>query len=348
MDSISQFVLGAAIGEATLGSRLGKKAMLIGGALGTLPDLDVLVHYADAVASFTFHRSWSHSLFVLSLASPFIAWLFYRSVPGSWAVNSDKFQQTNKQRALPEYSHWLLFVFLTLVTHPMLDGFTVYGTQLLWPLPVDPIAWGSVFIIDPLYTLPLIISLVVAYRCRVKARVSAIVGLVLSTGYLAVTLASQQHARTVAIRSLESQNLSTANVLVAPAPLSVLWRIVSMDGDTYYEGFYSLFDQNPLIRFAAYESHRDIIDEHIDHWPIARLDWFTNGFISATRENDQLIVNDLRMGVEASYVFRFYMGRWSDSGFQGEQSVLMPLQLDKSRVIKIVKRAWDENIDVLP
>ena len=343
MDSISQFVLGAAIGEATLGARLGKKAMLIGGVLGTVPDMDVLVHYADAVASFTYHRSWSHSLLVLSLASPVIAFLFHRMVPAGWTENT---QQANVQSGPLKYSHWLTFVFLTLVTHPLLDGFTVYGTQLLWPLPVDPVAWGSIFIIDPLYTLPLIISLVVAYRCRAKARHAVNIGLMLSTAYLAITLASQQHARTVAIRSLESQGINTANVLVAPAPLSVLWRIVSMDGDTYYEGFYSLFDQNPLIRFAAYNSHRGTIDEHSGHWPIARLDWFTNGFISASRENNQLIVNDLRMGVEASYVFRFRMGRWDDSGFQGEQSVLMPLQLNKPRIKRIITRAWDESIDV--
>ena len=343
MDSISQFALGAAIGEATLGSRLGKKAMLMGGLLGTLPDMDVIVHYADAVASFTYHRSWSHSLLVLCAVSPLIALIFHRIVPARWVATVQQSKSLS-----PSYSRWLLFVCLILLTHPILDGFTVYGTQLFWPLPVDPIAWGSVFIIDPLYTLPLIVGLLVAYRCRHRARNAALIGLVISSAYLLITLVSQQHARVVAIDSLEKQNLSAANILVAPAPLSVLWRIVSMDGNTYYEGFYSLFDQSKLVQFEPYESNRDIIDEQIDHWPIARLDWFTNGFISASRENDQLIVNDLRMGVEASYVFRFMMGSWSSSGFQGEQSTLLPLQMDMPRIVKIVQRAWDERINVLP
>ena len=345
MDSISQFALGAAIGEVTLGTRLGKKAMLIGGLLGTLPDLDVLVRYADAVESYTYHRSWSHSLIVLCLVSPLIAYALDRLVPASWSIATPN---TRPQSGSPTYPHWLLFVFLTLVTHPILDGFTVYGTQLFWPLPVEPIAWGSVFIIDPLYTLPLIISLAIAYRYRYRARSAALIGLLLSTAYLAVTLASQQHARMVALVSLEKQNISTANVLVAPAPLSVLWRIVSMDGDTYYEGFYSLLDENTSIRFAPFESHRDLIDEYNDHWPIARLDWFTDGFISANRENDQLIINDLRMGVEASYVFRFLVGVWSDAGFQGGQSEQLPLAMDIPRITTIVKRAWDEDIDVTP
>jgi len=84
MDSISRIALGASIGEATLGQRLGRKAMLIGGMLGTLPDLDVLVRYSDAVASYTYHRSWSHSLLLLSLVSPLIAWLLHRWYPSSW------------------------------------------------------------------------------------------------------------------------------------------------------------------------------------------------------------------------------------------------------------------------
>ncbi|MDC0434418.1 metal-dependent hydrolase [bacterium] len=345
MDSISQFALGAAIGEATLGTRLGKKAMLIGGLLATLPDLDVLVRYADAVESYTYHRSWSHSLITLCLVSPFIAFLFHRYVPASWSLNARK---TALQPESLTYPHWLLFVLLILVTHPILDGFTVYGTQLFWPLPVEPIAWGSVFIIDPLYTLPLIICLLIAYRSRSRARSAALIGLLLSTAYLAITLTSQQHARMVALASLEEQNLSSAHVLVAPAPLSVLWRIVSMDGDTYYEGFYSLLDQHKSISFAPYNSHRNIIDEQIDHWPIARLDWFTDGFISASRENNQLIINDLRMGVEDSYVFRFRVGAWGDTGLQDGRSELLPMTMNIPRITTIVKRAWDEDINVTP
>ena len=345
MDSISQFALGAAIGEATLGARLGRKAMLIGGLLGTLPDLDVLVHYADAVESYTYHRSWSHSLFVLALVSPVIAGLLYRSMPVRWAVNPE---QSGNVAVSAKYSRWLLFVFLTLVTHPLLDGFTVYGTQLLWPFPHDPIAWGSTFIIDPLYTVPLLVGLWLALRHRAKARPAVLVALLVSTGYLALTLVSQQHARALAIASLNQQNLNSTKVLVAPAPFSLLWRIVVMDGDSYYEGFYSLLDKDDSIRFAKYASQRHIIDEHLSHWPIARLDWFTDGFIAASVEEDELIINDLRMGLEANYVFRFLVGRWNNSTFTATQSELLPLQVDKTRAYNVVRRMWDEQSPVVP
>ena len=330
MDSVSQFALGAAIAEATLGRQLGRRALVVGGLLGTLPDLDVLVQYSDAVASFTYHRSWSHSLFVLAIVSPILAWLLQRLYP---TIN---------------YSRWCLCVFLVLTTHPILDGFTVYGTQLLWPLPVEPIAWATIFIIDPMYTVPLLIGAWIAWRNRSLARRTMCLALFVSSGYLFLTVLSQQHARNVAHVSLQEQKMSTANVLIAPAPFSLLWRIVAMDGELYHEGFYSLLDTSKSIRFKSYESHRDLIDDQFSHWPIARLDWFTSSFISASRVDNNLVINDLRMGVEANYVFRFLVGRWSETDFEPLESVQMPLQLNNDRVLRIVRRTWDEQVNVDP
>ncbi|MBX2836561.1 MAG: metal-dependent hydrolase [Gammaproteobacteria bacterium] len=345
MDSISQFVLGAAIGELTLGRRIGRKAIVVGGLVGTLPDLDVLFHYADAVASYTYHRSWSHSLVVLGLVSPFLAWFFHLSFPHRW-VSQHESSESGLQPL--RYANWFWCMFLVLTTHPVLDGFTVYGTQLFWPFPVPPIALGSVFIIDPLYTLPLIIGLVVGYRNRHIVHRAMLAGLLVSSTYLVFTFVIQQHVRSIGVQSLQDQRLGSHNVLVAPTPFSLLWRVVSMDGEHYHEGFYSLLDQQKQVRFASYASNRQMIDEHYSHWPISRLDWFTNGMISAQREDNELIINDLRMGIEASFVFRFLVGQWNQSEFIGLESVQLPLELDEVRMRKLVQRAWNEKINVDP
>jgi len=121
-----------------------------------------------------------------------------------------------------------------------------------------------------------------------------------------------------------------------------------MGEENYHEGFYSLLDSDKHIEFASYDSNRKLIDEHYEHWPIARMDWFTKGMISASRENDVLIINDLRMGVEASYVFRFSVGEWNDSAFSPRQSVQMPMIFDTDRMGRIVKRLWDEHVNVTP
>ena len=134
MDSLSQLVLGAAVGGAVLGHRAGPTAMRWGGVVATLPDLDVFVSLGDPVSDFTYHRSATHSLLMQSLAAAPIAWLILR------------FHARERER----WRSWILLVWLALVTHSLLDLCTIYGTQLLWPLTNHPFAVGSVFIIDPL------------------------------------------------------------------------------------------------------------------------------------------------------------------------------------------------------
>ena len=144
MDSLTQIALGAAVGTAVLGRKVGPRAALWGAVCGTLPDLDVLLPYGDPVRDFTFHRAESHSLFWLTVASPALALLIHRL----------------HRRAGASYREWLALVWLALVTHPLLDAMTVYGTQVLLPFSDYPVGVGSVFIIDPLYTVPLIAGIV--------------------------------------------------------------------------------------------------------------------------------------------------------------------------------------------
>ena len=116
MDSITQIALGAAVGESVLGRRIGNKAMLWGAIIGTLPDLDVFVPLGDAVRNFTYHRSVTHSLLMLLLATPLMVWLINRIHPSLY-----------EHRA-----RWAVMVYLVFATHVLLDSFTTYGTQIFW------------------------------------------------------------------------------------------------------------------------------------------------------------------------------------------------------------------------
>jgi inner membrane protein len=150
LDSLTQAVLGAALQGAVLGRIQGRRSLFYGAALATLPDLDVLIRYADPVSQMTFHRGFSHSLFVLTGLALLMAWTL------AWLG----------QRYWPHKGYrWprlFLAFWLVLVTHPILDAFTVYGTQLLWPLQPTPQSWAAVFIIDPVYTVPLLLAVLYA------------------------------------------------------------------------------------------------------------------------------------------------------------------------------------------
>jgi inner membrane protein len=296
LDSLTQLTLGAAVGEAVLGRQIGNRAILWGAICGTLPDLDVFIPFGDAVRDFTYHRSFSHSLFVLAALTPVLVWLIRRIHPTT-----------------AHFRHrWCLLVFLAFLTHILLDCFTVYGTQIFWPLWNYPVSGSAIFIIDPAYTLPLlggVLSALIMTRRTHRGHVLNRVGLSLSSAYLVWVVAAKAQVEQVAHESLTQQGLTAERVLTTPGPLnSVLWRIVAMDGDGYYEGFYSLLDDTPQVHFSRYPSQTHLLRDLQSHWPVKRLQWFTHGFYSVHRDTREIIMSDLRMGLEPHYFFRFKVG----------------------------------------
>lgn len=299
MDSLTQIALGAAVGEAVLGRRVGRRAALWGAALGTLPDLDVFIPLGDPVADFTYHRSFSHSLIVLTLLSPGIAWLIM------------KFHA--EPRA--SFGGWWLLCFLVLVTHPLLDTCTVYGTQLFWPIDPTPLFISSIFIVDPAYTLPLLVGLLLTFVLVRKGRhprpwLPNALGLLLSTAYLGWGLLAKAEVEAFARAELADRGITYERLLTVPMPgNTLLWRILVMGEEAYYEGFRSLLDRGDRLLLERVEHEPALLEGLEDHWPVQRLRWFTDGFYSVTGQDGRIIITDLRMGAEPSYVFGFVVGR---------------------------------------
>ncbi len=294
MDSLTQIALGSAVGVAVMGRRTAVwKAALWGAIGGTLPDLDAFIDHGDAILNMTRHRAESHALFVLTLAAPVLAWIVSR-VHGEAAL----------------FKRWWLALWLVLITHPLLDTMTVYGTQLLQPFSDHPFGVGSVFIIDPAYTVPLIVGVVAALRLKSARGLKwNAAGLVLSTLYLAWSVGAQQHATQVARASLQAQGIAADGLLVTPTPFNtVLWRLVVTTPTQYREGFYSLLDDSQDIRWTVHERGADLIAQHKNEPYLARMAAFTHGFYSASAVDGRLFVTDLRMGQEPTYTFRFNLG----------------------------------------
>ncbi len=324
MDSLTQMTLGAAVGEAVLGRKIGRKALLLGAICGTLPDLDVFIPYADPIKSFTYHRGFSHSLFILTLLTPVIVWLILKLHP----------------RIKDFKSALLWLVWLSFITHILLDCLTVYGTQIFWPLSTYPVGFGSVFIIDPLYTVPLLIgviaALVMSRRGQRGYRLNAIT-LGLSSLYLVWSLVAQYYVSRVVEDSLASQSISYDRLLVSAGPLNtLLWRIVAVqpEGD-YLEGYYSLVDGERKMTFSFHESHQELLEPLSGQWPVERLSWFTKGFYKVALEGDEVVMTDLRMGAEPDYVFSFVVGHVSL-----QAQTMNVRQLEANRDFGFIKKAW--------
>ncbi|WP_291010018.1 metal-dependent hydrolase [Hydrogenophaga sp.] len=315
MDSLTQITLGAAVGVAVMSRRTAVwKAALWGGIAGTLPDLDVVVDYGDAVLNMVRHRAESHSFFYLTLASPLLAWVVSR---------------IHGEREL--FRQWWLALWLVLITHTLLDTMTVYGTQLLMPFSDHPFGVGSVFIIDPAYTLPLIVGVVVAIRLNngrgLRWNAAA---LVLTTLYLGWSVMAQQHVDRIARASLASEGIDAQSLLVTPAPFNtVLWRLVATTPEQYFEGYYSLLDNQPTVRWTAYPRGAELIAEHGEDDSVARIAAFSHGFFSLQAVDGRLMLTDLRMGQEPAYVFRFDVGALNAVG--AEAPVQLSMRPDLGR-----------------
>ena len=293
MDSLSQITLGAAVGVAAMGRGTAPwKAALWGGVAGTLPDLDVFIDHGDPILNMVLHRAETHALFWLTLFSlPFAA--LVARLQGEW----------------DRWPRWWLALWLVLVTHPLLDAMTVYGTRLALPWTDRAYGMGSIFIIDPLYTLPLLAGVLAVLLARGSRLGSAgnAAGLLLSCAYLAWSLAAQQHVERLARTALAAQGIEARQVLVTPTAFNtVLWRILAMDaaGD-YHEGYRSLLDEGPRIAFRRFDGGARLAPELLDIDGVRRIADFTDGFYKLGEEAGRLRVTDLRMGYEPYYTFSF-------------------------------------------
>lgn len=298
MDSLTQIALGSAVGVAVMGRRTAPwKAALWGAACGTLPDLDAFIDHGDAVRNMTMHRADSHALLWLAMLSVPIGAVAAR-IHGEWH----------------RWRRWVLAIGCVLVTHPLLDWMTIYGTQLLRPFSREPYGVGSLFIIDPLYTLPLLVGLGLALARRAGRGLRANrIGLALSTLYLGWSVFAQHTVEGVARASLAAQGIAAEQVLVTPTAFNtVLWRVVAITPDGYHEGFRSLLDGDAPIRFDRFDRGAALRTALAGHDPVERVAWFSRGFWAMEADGDRVTISDLRMGQAPSYFFTFVVGARAD------------------------------------
>ena len=286
MDSLTQIVLGASVGEVILGKKLGNKAILWGAIAGTIPDLDVLANpFLDTVEQLSFHRSITHSFFFAFLMSPILGWILnkiYRKGPAT-------------------FKDWTLLFFFGFTTHAILDSFTTWGTQLFWPFSNYGVAFYNIFVVDPLYTIPFLILVIAAMfynRRSSKRRWLNYSGLIISSTYLLWSLVAQAYAKDVFRENLNEQNISYNTSITKATPLNTfLWTITAKGEDGFYTGFYSLFDEDKKVKFDFENHNQQLLEPYRGNDKLERLLDITKGyFIVDQISDDSYNINDLRFG----------------------------------------------------
>ena len=329
MDSLTQLTFGAACGEAILGKKIGRKALVWGAVLGTLPDLDVFIPLGGPVNDFVYHRGFSHSLILLALLSPMIAWLITNVHPDTKRY----------------YRRWVLLCFLVVEASVLLDLLTIYGTQIFWPFDTTPMAVPILFIIDPLFTLPIlsgVLAALVLKRSSTLGHRLNMVGLVLSLAYLVWAFSAAEFVERRVTEKLARQGVSYSQFIASPAPFNtLLWRVVGIDKDRYFETYFSLFDRKTPLFVDFYSRNLALMAGIEEHPPIVKLKRFTRGYYAFSTVGEYVAMTDLRMGSEPNYVFRFKVARLNDSHPTPIDDERLKTTQDWRRLAWVWARIWN-------
>lgn len=328
MDSLTQLTLGAAVGEAVLGKKLGNKAVFWGAAAGTLPDLDVIPGmFLDTPDRLLFHRGFSHSLVFVVLATIFFAWLFSRFY----------------QKKEISKKEWLLYFGLIFTSGILIDAFTTYGTQLLWPLKYR-FEFNTIFVVDPLFTLPMLITLIwLMFKPKdslIRKRLSS-VGLIIAGSYLMLTIVNKQVINSVFNNALQEQGISYSRMTTNPGPMNqILWSALAETEDGYFVGYYSHFDKDKNVEFEFFPKNHQLLDLMNYDPGVQEILRFTKGFYTVEPIEGGFLINDMRFGKitdwktgEGSFVFHYiintqtepYVIDQAEQSFEGSGEVLLQL-----------------------
>jgi inner membrane protein len=285
MDPLTQGLLGASFGQALYGRALGSRALVWGALVGMAPDLDVVAGSMGPMAEWLWHRGPTHALWVGPLVGPAIGWLLWRRKGG-------------------RLGDWVGLCVVALLTHPLLDLFTTYGTQLLWPFSRRRFALDAIAIVDPVYSLTLAAALVLGLRWSVgtaAARRAALAALALSSAYLALGLAVNERAEELGRNQLRAESVAEARVAAYPSLFQLPFRrLVAWKGDEVRVGWVSVLAPRPITweRFAA--AHGPLVEAARETEEARVLEWFAMGAATPRVENSGagavVEFDDLRYG----------------------------------------------------
>jgi len=338
MDSLTQIVLGAACGEIALGKKIGNKALLFGAIGGTIPDLDVFIGkflYNNEIQAMAFHRGFMHSILFTILGCFLFGFITFK------LYNSGKRKETTTLKG------WIWLFFLALFTHPILDCFTPYGTQLFAPFSDYRVAFNNISVVDPLYTLPFLICMIIVLfykRTNLKRLKWTKIGIYISSFYMVFTIGNKLHIDSVFKKSFKKAGISMNRFSAQPSILNnILWYAVAESDTQYHLAFYSLFDKSSTSeKMLHINKNHDLIDMNDEN--LKTLAWFSNNYYRISKKDKigtyqytdlrypMLNPDDLNTAVFNFTIF-FGNNKWDILPFNGNPP-------NKEEISKFTERFW--------
>ena len=273
---------------------------------------------------------------------------------GFWLVRSLWMNYWNRDLKLVEapYFTWVSLFFWSIFTHPILDSFTNYGTQIWQPFADTRVQWTTISVVDPLYTIPFGILLLIASRLHRSYKPRFYLnwaGILWGCIYLAYTYWHKTIVNDAFEEKLAANEITYSRYQTGPSIFNnIVWYGVA-EGDTaYYFSMYGFNDKVPgFTGISVLPKNYDLL-RHVpeDARAMKFLKWFSNGYYNATPYNgDTLRVSDLRYGLlgdtldNNNYVFQFLLfknekGEWDVMSNRGAEE-------DSEAGKKSMGKLWD-------
>ena len=281
MDPLSQGTVGAAFAQSTANKNNIFKIGIIGFLAGLAPDLDVLIRSSnDPILFLEYHRQFTHSLFFIPFGSLIVALLLFPLVKRSMGFKTV-----------------YLASLLGYATHGLLDACTSYGTQLFWPFSNERVTWNNISIIDPLFTIPILIFVGTAIKTR--KRLFSFFAIGWAAFYLSLGFVQYERTLSVAIELAHSRGHNAERLTLKPSFGNlILWKSIYQHEEKFYVDAIrtvrsSTWCSGENIRMFDYQQHLPNLDEDSQQKKdIERFRWFSQDYLGFDEEKN--LVTDVR------------------------------------------------------
>ena len=281
MDPITQGTVGAAFAQSTANKNNILRIGVIGFLAGLAPDLDVLIRSSnDPILFLEYHRQFSHSLFFIPFGSLIVALLIFPLVKKSMSLKTV-----------------YIASFLGYATHGLLDACTSYGTQLFWPFSNERVTWNNISIVDPLFTIPILILVGTAIKTRKKLFSFFAIGW--ATFYLSLGFVQYERALSTAIELAHSRGHNAERLTLKPSFGNlILWKSIYQHEEKFYVDAIrtvrsSTWCSGENIRMFDYQYHLPSLDKDSQQRKdIERFRWFSQDYLGFDKEEN--LVTDVR------------------------------------------------------
>ena len=289
MDPITQGTVGAAFAQSTARNNNILQITLIGFLAGLAPDLDVLIQSSDDPIIFLeYHRQFSHSLFFIPFGSLLVTLCIFPFLRGSISLK-------------------IVYIasFLGYATHGLLDACTSYGTQLFWPFSDQRVAWNNISIVDPIFTIPVIILTLTAIKTRKKMFSFFAIGWI--TFYLFLGFIQHERTLSAAIDLAYSRGHIPERLTLKPSFGNlILWKSIYQHEETYFVDAIRTVQSitwcsGDSIKIFDFNYHLPNVDKDSQQAKdIERFRWFSQDYLGYNEEND--LVTDIRYSMIPSQI----------------------------------------------